>query len=46
MDMLRHLKLKKEIITKYYFQVHLDKCAYKIVSQKMADYLDENIYED
>ena len=28
---------------KYYLQVYLDNCGYKIVSKWMADYLDENI---
>ena len=31
---------------KYYLQVYLDNCAYKIVNKQMADYLDENIFED
>ena len=31
---------------KYYLQVYLDNCAYKIVSKQMRDYLDENIFED
>ena len=30
---------------KYYLQVYLDNCAYKIVSKQMADYLDENLFE-
>ena len=30
---------------KYYLQVHLDNCAYKIVKKPMTDYLDENIFE-
>ena len=32
--------------SKYYPQVHLDNCAYKIVNKKMTDYLDENLFED
>ena len=31
---------------KYYLQVYLDNCAYKIVNKQMADYLDENLFED
>ena len=31
---------------KYYLQVYLDKCAYKIVNKQMTDYLDENLFED
>ena len=31
---------------KYYLQVYLDNCAYKIVSKKMTDYLDVNLFED
>ena len=31
---------------KYYLQVYLDNCAYKIVNKKMTDYLDENLFED
>ena len=31
---------------KYYLQVFLDTCAYKIVNKQMTDYLDENIFED
>ena len=30
---------------KYYPQVFLDNCAYKIVNKQMADYLDENLFE-
>ena len=33
-------------VSKYYLQVHLDNCAYKIVKKRMADYLDENLFED
>ena len=31
---------------KYYLQVYLDNCAYKIVNKQMTDYLDENVFED
>ena len=31
---------------KYYLQLYLDNCAYKIVNKQMADYLDENVFED
>ena len=31
---------------KYYLQVYLDNCAYKILNKQMADYLDENVFED
>ena len=31
---------------KYYLQVYLDNCAYKIVNKQMTDYLDENLFED
>ena len=31
---------------KYYLQVFLDNCAYKIVNKEMTDYLDENVFED
>ena len=31
---------------KYYLQVYLDNCAYKIVNEQMTDYLDENGFED
>ena len=30
---------------KYYLQIYLDNCAYKIVN-KQIDYLDENLFED
>ena len=30
---------------KYYLQVYLDNCAYKIVSTEMVDYLDDNLFE-
>ena len=29
---------------KYYLQVYLDNCAYKIVSKQMTDYLDDNLF--
>ena len=31
---------------KYYLQVHLDNCVYKIANKQMTDYLDENLFED
>ena len=31
---------------KNYLLVHLDNCAYKIANKQMADYLDENLFED
>ena len=31
---------------KHYLQVYLDNCVYKIVNRQMADYLDENLFED
>ena len=31
---------------KYYLQVYLDNCAYKIANKRMKDNLDENIFED
>ena len=31
--------------SKYYLQVYLDNCAYKIVKKQMTDYLDENLFE-
>ena len=31
---------------KYYLQVYLDNCAYKIVNKQMTDYLDEKVFED
>ena len=30
---------------KYYLQIYLDNCAYKIVNKQMTDYLDENVLE-
>ena len=30
---------------KYYLQVYLDNCTYKIVSTEMVDYLDDNLFE-
>ena len=31
---------------KYYLQVHLDYCVYKIGNQKMTNYLDDELFED
>ena len=31
---------------KYYLQVYLDNCVYKIVNKQVTDYLEENIFED
>ena len=31
---------------KYYLQVYLDNCAYKIENKQMKDYLDETLFED
>ena len=31
---------------KYYLQVYLENCVYKIVNKQMADYLDENLFQD
>ena len=31
---------------KYYLQVYLDNCAYKIANKQMTDYLDDNLFED
>ena len=31
---------------KYYVQVYLDNCAYKIANKQMADYLDGNVFKD
>ena len=31
---------------KYYLHVYLDNCAYKTVNKQMADFLDENLFED
>ena len=30
---------------KYYQELYLDSCAYKIVDKQMADYLDDNLFE-
>ena len=30
---------------KYYLQVYLDNCAYKIINTNMVDYLDDNLFE-
>ena len=32
--------------SKYYLQVYLDNCAYRIIDKQMIDYLDENLFED
>ena len=32
--------------SKYYIQVYLDNCAYKIVNKRMTDFLDANLFED
>ena len=31
---------------KYALQVYLDNCAYKTVNKQMADYFDQNLFED
>ena len=31
---------------KYYLEVYLDNCAYKIVNKQMTDYLDETFLEE
>ena len=31
--------------TKYYLQVYLDNCAYKIIEKQMINYIDENPFE-
>ena len=31
---------------KYYLQVYLNNCVYKIANKQMTDYLDENLFED
>ena len=31
---------------KYYMQVYLDNCSYKIVNKQMTDYLAENLFDD
>ena len=31
---------------KYYLEVYLDNCAYKIVNKQMTDYVNKNIFED
>ena len=30
---------------KYYLQVYLDNCAYKIMDKQMRDYVDDNLFE-
>ena len=32
--------------SKYYLQVYLDNCAYKLLNKQRTDYLDENLFED
>ena len=32
--------------SKYYLQIYLDNCAYKIVNRQTIYYLDENLFED
>ena len=31
---------------KYYLQVYLDNCAFKITNKQMTDYLGDNLFED
>ena len=31
---------------KYYLQVYLDNCAYKIVNKQMANYLDDSLFKN
>ena len=31
---------------KYYHQIYLDNCAYKLANKQMTDYLDVNRFED
>ena len=31
--------------SKYYLQVYLDNCAFKIINKRMTDYLDDNLFE-
>ena len=31
---------------KYYLQVFLDNCAYRIVNKQMTNYLNENLFKD
>ena len=31
---------------KYYLQVYLENCAYKVVNKEMTNYIDENLFED
>ena len=31
--------------SKYYLQVYLDNCAYKVVDNQRIDYLDDNLFE-
>ena len=32
--------------SKYYLQVYLDNCAYKIANKQMTDYLGDNLFKD
>ena len=31
---------------KYYLQVYLNNCAYKIANKQITDFLDKNLFED
>ena len=31
--------------SKYYLQVYLDNCIYKIINKQMTDYLDDNVFK-
>ena len=31
---------------KYYLQVYLHNCVYRIIDKQMTDYLDHNLFED
>ena len=31
---------------KYYSEVYLDNCVYKILNKQITDYLDENLFQD
>ena len=31
---------------KYYLEIYLDNCAYKIANKQMSDHLDDNLFED
>ena len=32
-------------VNKYYLQVYLDNCAFKIIDKRMIDYLGDNLFE-